>query len=158
MGFEAPEIGTIYYDGQDPSKFDVTSIRRQIGVVLQNSRLLAGNIFENIVGSLPFTLDDAWAAAEMAGVAEDIRQMPMGMFTVVSEGASTFSGGQRQRIIIARALVRRPKIILFDEATSALDNRTQEIVTQSLDQMKVTRLIIAHRLEHHPQREPHRDP
>jgi len=146
LGFETPELGTIYYDGQDISKFDVSSIRRQIGVVLQNGRLLAGDIFTNIVGSLPLTMDDAWAAAEMAGVAEDIRLMPMGMFTMVSEGASTLSGGQRQRIIIARALVRRPSGIFFDEATSALDNRTQEIVTQSLDKMKATRLVIAHRL------------
>lgn len=146
LGFEAPEIGSIYYDGQDLAKFDAASIRRQIGVVLQNGRLLAGDIFTNIVGSLPLTIDDAWAAAELAGVAEDIRAMPMGMFTVISEGASTLSGGQRQRILIARALARRPKKIYFDEATSALDNRTQEIVTQSLDKMRVTRVVIAHRL------------
>jgi ABC-type bacteriocin/lantibiotic exporter with double-glycine peptidase domain len=146
LGFETPEIGSIYYDGQDLSKFDAGSIRRQIGVVLQNGRLLAGDIFTNIVGNLPLTIDDAWAAAEAAGVADDIRAMPMGMFTVISEGASTLSGGQRQRIIIARALVRNPKKIYFDEATSALDNRTQEIVTQSLAKMKVSRVVIAHRL------------
>jgi NHLM bacteriocin system ABC transporter ATP-binding protein len=146
LGFETPEIGSIYYDGQDLSKFDAGSIRRQIGVVLQNGRLLAGDIFTNIVGNLPLTIDDAWAAAEAAGVADDIRAMPMGMFTVISEGASTLSGGQRQRIIIARALVRNPKKIFFDEATSALDNRTQEIVTQSLAKMRVSRVVIAHRL------------
>ena len=146
LGFEKPELGTIYYDGQDLSRFDVGSIRRQIGTVLQNGRLLAGDIFTNIVGSLPLSMDDAWAAAESAGVADDIRAMPMGMFTVVSEGASTLSGGQRQRLIIARALVRRPSSIFFDEATSALDNRTQQVVTQSLDKMKATRLVIAHRL------------
>ncbi|HOW27323.1 MAG TPA: NHLP bacteriocin export ABC transporter permease/ATPase subunit [Elusimicrobiota bacterium] len=146
LGFETPEVGAVYYDGQDLSKYDVASLRRHIGVVLQNGRLLSGDILSNIIGSLPLTEDDAWRAAEMSGVADDIRQMPMGMHTVVNEGGSTLSGGQRQRIIIARALVRAPKSIYFDEATSALDNRTQAIVTESLDKMHVTRVVIAHRL------------
>lgn len=146
LGFEKPETGAVYYDGQDMAKLDVSAVRRQIGVVLQNGRLLAGDIMTNIIGNLPLTVDDAWAAAEAAGVAEDIRAMPMGMQTVISEGGSTLSGGQRQRLIIARALVRRPSNIYFDEATSALDNRTQAIVTESLDKMKATRVVIAHRL------------
>ncbi len=146
LGFETPEIGSIYYDGQDLSKVDAGSVRRQIGVVLQNGRLLAGDIYRNIVGSLPLSVEDAWAAAELAGVAQDIRDMPMGMFTLISEGASTLSGGQRQRLLIARALARRPKKIYFDEATSALDNTTQEVVTKSLDALHVTRVVIAHRL------------
>jgi len=146
LGFETPEIGSIYYDGQDISKVDAGSIRRQIGVVLQNGRLLAGDVYRNIVGSLPLSVEDAWAAAELAGVAQDIRDMPMGMFTLISEGASTLSGGQRQRLLIARALARRPKKIYFDEATSALDNTTQEVVTKSLNALHVTRVVIAHRL------------
>jgi ATP-binding cassette subfamily C protein len=146
LGFEAPEVGAIYYDGKDAAKHDIVAIRRQIGAVLQSARLIAGDVYTNIVGGLPLSMDDAWAAAEMAGVADEIRAMPMGMQTVIGEGASTLSGGQRQRLIIARALARRPKLVLFDEATSALDNRTQTLVTKSLESMKVTRLVIAHRL------------
>jgi ATP-binding cassette subfamily C protein len=82
----------------------------------------------------------------MAGLEEDIKAMPMGMHTVISEGAETFSGGQKQRILIARAIVHRPRIVLFDEATSALDNRTQDIVSRSLERLKSTRIVIAHRL------------
>ena len=145
LGFEAPETGAIYYDGQDLATIDVNAVRRQMGVVLQSSRLMAGDIFTNIIGSSPLTLDDAWEAAEMAGFADDVRDMPMKMHTVISEGGSTLSGGQRQRLLIARALVHKPRIILFDEATSALDNRTQQIVTESLDKMHATRIVIAHR-------------
>jgi NHLM bacteriocin system ABC transporter ATP-binding protein len=146
LGFETPGAGAIYYDGQDLGVVDLTAVRAQMGVVLQSSRLLAGDIFENIVGSSLLTLDDAWQAAEGAGLADDIREMPMGMHTMISEGGSTLSGGQRQRMLIARALVRRPRIVLFDEATSALDNRTQDIVRQTLDAMKATRIVIAHRV------------
>lgn len=146
LGFETPESGAVYYDRQDLSVVDVSAVRAQIGVVLQSNRLLAGDIFTNIVGASPLTIDEAWAAAEQAGFADDIRQMPMGMHTVISEGGSTLSGGQRQRMLIARALVRKPRILFFDEATSALDNRTQETVSRSLEQMRATRIVIAHRL------------
>ena len=146
LGFEQPNRGAVYYDGKDVANIDVSAIRRQAAVVLQQSRVLAGDIFTNIVGASPFTVEDAWNAAEMAGLADDIRKMPMGMHTIVSEGASTLSGGQRQRLIIARALVRRPRVVFFDEATSALDNRTQEIVTKSLETIRATRIVIAHRL------------
>ena len=108
---------------------------------------MTGNIFSNIVGTNPYlTIDDAWEAAKMAGIAEDIREMPMGMYTVISEGAGTISGGQKQRILIARAIVKKPKILFFDEATSALDNNTQHIVSKSLDKLQATRIVIAHRL------------
>ena len=146
LGFETPQAGSVYYDGQDMASLDVVAIRRQLGVVLQTSRLGAGSVFENIAGGALISLDDAWAAAEMAGFADDLRSMPMQLHTVVSEGGGNLSGGQRQRLLIARALAMKPKIMLMDEATSALDNRTQKIVTQSLDQLNVTRVVIAHRL------------
>lgn len=146
LGFEKPGSGSIYFDGQDLAGLAIQSVRRQIGVVLQTGRPMAGSIFSNIIGSSKLGIDDAWEAARMAGLEEDIKAMPMGMHTVVSEGAETFSGGQKQRILIARAIVNRPRIVLFDEATSALDNRTQQIVSQSLERLKSTRIVIAHRL------------
>jgi len=146
LGFETPESGAVYYDNQDLASLDRSAVRSQMGVVLQSSRILSGDIFTNLIGSAPLTLDDAWEAAEAAGIADDIRAMPMGMNTVIAEGGSTISGGQRQRLLIARALIRKPRIILFDEATSALDNKTQQHVTESLDKMHTTRMVIAHRL------------
>ncbi len=117
-----------------------------MGIVLQNGQIMAGDIFTNIIGTSSLTQEDAWAAAEAAGIADDIRQMPMGMQTVISEGSTNISGGQRQRILIARAIAAKPAIVVFDEATSALDNRTQNIVTESLDKMHATQIIVAHRL------------
>jgi ATP-binding cassette subfamily C protein len=146
LGFEKPETGSIYFDGQELAEVNVASVRGQMGVVLQNGQLMAGDILSNIIGSLPLNIDDAWEAAEMVGLAEDIRAMPMGMHTVISEGASNISGGQRQRILIARSIVHRPRLIMFDEATSALDNRTQAMVTASLDRLNATRIVVAHRL------------
>jgi NHLM bacteriocin system ABC transporter ATP-binding protein len=147
LGFERPASGSIYFDGQDLASLAIQAVRRQIGTVLQSGRPMVGDIFTNIVGnSSSLTLADAWAAARMAGMEEDIDAMPMGMHTVVSEGAETFSGGQKQRLLIARAIVQRPRIILFDEATSSLDNRTQEVVSRSLERMQATRVVIAHRL------------
>lgn len=146
LGFEKPSLGAVYYDGQDFSSLDARLVRQQLGVVLQESRVLPTDLFRNIVGTGQRSMDEAWEAAEMAGLADDIRQMPMGMHTVVSEGGGTFSGGQRQRLMIARALVNKPKIIYCDEATSALDNKTQAVVTQSMERMEATRITIAHRL------------
>jgi NHLM bacteriocin system ABC transporter ATP-binding protein len=146
LGFETPESGTVYYDGQDLGGLDITAVRRQCGVVLQHSRLMAGSIFDNIASNAVISLDEAWEAAQMSGLTADIQAMPMGMHTVVSEGGSNLSGGQRQRLLIARALALRPRILFFDEATSALDNRTQAIVSASLAQLKVTRVVVAHRL------------
>jgi NHLM bacteriocin system ABC transporter ATP-binding protein len=146
LGFEQPASGSVLYDGQDLTELDITLVRRQCGVVLQSGALLAGSIKDNIVGSASYTLDDAWAAARMAGMDEEITAMPMGMQTVVSEGTSTLSGGQRQRIMIARALVSRPRMVFFDEATSALDNPTQLVVAESTRNLNATRVVIAHRL------------
>ena len=147
LGFEKPEKGAIYYDGKDMNKLDMSSLRRRIGTVLQNGSLFQGDIYSNIVITAPeLTLDDAWEAAEKAGIADDIRAMPMGMQTLISEGQGGISGGQKQRIMIARAIAPRPKILMFDEATSALDNKTQRQVSEALDAMGCTRIVIAHRL------------
>ena len=147
LGFELPEKGAVYYDGKDLAKIDLKSLRRRIGVVLQDGKLFSGDIFSNIVISAPWlTLDDAWEAAEMSGIAADIRRMPMGMHTVISEGGGGISGGQRQRLLVARAIAPKPKILMFDEATSALDNLTQKQVSEALDNLKCTRIVIAHRL------------
>ena len=146
LGFEKPGSGTVFYDGIDLSTLNVQAVRRQIGVVMQNGQLQPGFVLQTIIGSSTLTIDDAWEAAKMAGIDEDIRNMPMGMHTVISEGSETISGGQKQRLLIAGALVRKPGIIFFDEATSALDNRTQEIVSESLESLNATRVVIAHRL------------
>ncbi len=147
LGLETADKGAIYYDGNDISQIDLKSLRRKIGTVMQNGKLFQGDIYSNIVISAPhLTLDDAWEAAELAGAAEDIRRMPMGMHTLISEGGGGISGGQRQRLMIARAIAPKPKILMFDEATSALDNLTQKTVSESLDSLKCTRIVIAHRL------------
>ena len=146
LRFETPQSGAIYLDGRELSGLDITAVRRQIGVVTQDGRIMAGSIFENICCGGVNTMDDAWEAARSAGLAEDIEAMPMGMHTVVSEGGGNLSGGQRQRVLIARALLLKPSILIFDEATSALDNRTQAVVTASLNRLKATRILVAHRL------------
>lgn len=147
MGFESPQKGAVYFDGKDIATVDLKSLRHNIGVVMQNGKLFTGDIFSNIIISAPWlTMDEAWHAAELAGIAQDIRRMPMGMHTIISEGSGGISGGQRQRLMIARAIAPKPKVLMFDEATSALDNLTQKIVSESLDSLKCTRIVIAHRL------------
>ena len=147
LGFEKPQKGGVFYDGRDIERMDLKSLRRRIGSVMQSGKLFTGDIYSNIVINNPrLTMDEAWEAAEMAGFADDIRNMPMGMFTMISEGQGGISGGQRQRLLIARAIAGKPKILVFDEATSALDNITQKIVSDSLEKLKCTRIVIAHRL------------
>ena len=146
LGFESPLRGTVYYDGRDLELLDVRSVRRQLGVVLQDAMLTPGTILENVIGASRLTNREAMEAIRMAGMRADLEAMPMGLQTYVAEGAGTLSGGQRQRLLIARALVRRPRILLLDEATSALDNATQAVVSRSLEQLSVTRIVIAHRL------------
>lgn len=146
LGFERPESGAVFYDGKSIETLDVSSVRRQLGVVLQNAKLANGSIYENICGGIRLPPEQAWEAARLAGMEDDIKAMPMGMLTQLSEGVNTLSGGQRQRILIARAIARRPRILLFDEATSSLDNRSQAIVSDALENLNVTRIVIAHRL------------
>lgn len=146
LGFETPETGSIYYDGQDLAGLDVTAVRRQMGVVLQSGKITSGSILENLTNGARTTIDEAWSALSSAGFAEEVREMPMGIHTVISEGGGNLSGGQRQRLLIAKALILQPRILLFDEATSALDNKTQAIVSENLNKLKVTRVVIAHRL------------
>ncbi len=146
LGFDTPQTGTILFDDQTLTELNITSVRRQIGTVLQQSRIMSASIFDNIAGGIRVSVEDAWTAAWSAGLGEDIMAMPMKMHTFISEGGTNLSGGQRQRLLIARALVSKPTIVLFDEATSALDNRTQAIVTESLEKLQATRVVIAHRL------------
>lgn len=147
LGFEKPQSGSIYFDNKDINSIDLKSLRRKIGTVMQNGKLFQGDVYSNIVISAPWlTLDEAWQAAEIAGIAQDIRDMPMGMYTLISEGSGGISGGQRQRLMIARAVAPKPRILIFDEATSALDNITQKKVSEALDGLKCTRIVIAHRL------------
>ena len=147
LGFEKPEKGGVFYDRHDLNSIDPRSLRKHIGVVIQNGQLFQGDIFSNITISAPdLTLNEAWEAAEIAGIAQDIREMPMGMHTLISEGQGGISGGQKQRLMIARAVAPKPNILIFDEATSALDNKTQKQVADALDKLHCTRIVIAHRL------------
>jgi NHLM bacteriocin system ABC transporter ATP-binding protein len=145
LGFEQPHAGTVQFDGIDLRHLDVDLVRRQIGVVLQNGRLVPGSIYENIMGPHHGTLDDAMEAARQAGLEADIAALPMGIHTVLTEATAAFSGGQVQRMMIARALLGKPRILVLDEATSALDNVTQAIVAESLARLAITRIVIAHR-------------
>ncbi len=147
LGFETPQKGAVFYDGKDLKRLDLKSLRRKIGSVMQNGKLFTGDIYSNIVIAAPWlSLADAWEAAKIAGLDDDIRNMPMGMNTLIAEGSGGISGGQKQRLLIARAVAPKPRILIFDEATSALDNITQRQVSEALDRMKCTRVIIAHRL------------
>lgn len=147
LGFEEPKSGNIYYDGHNMKELNLTSVRRNIGTVTQNGTLFHADILSNILISAPSkTEKDAWEAATIANIADDISSMPMGMHTIISEGQGSISGGQKQRIMIARAIVNKPKILIFDEATSALDNVTQQSISDSINKLNCTRIVIAHRL------------
>ncbi|MFC3572213.1 NHLP bacteriocin export ABC transporter permease/ATPase subunit [Streptomyces yaanensis] len=145
IGFDKPASGSVLYDGQDLAALDQSAVRRQCGVVLQHAQPFTGSLLDVICGTEPYTPEEAMAAAEMAGLAEDIKRMPMGLHTIV-QGSGAISGGQRQRLMIAQALIRRPRILFFDEATSALDNETQRKVIESTRALNATRIVIAHRL------------
>jgi ATP-binding cassette subfamily C protein len=147
LGFEVPDSGQIFYGGQDLRTLDKQALRKNLGVVLQNGKLIAGSIYENITVTAPeATMTDVQSVLEAVGLKDDVAQMPMGVQTVLSESSGTISGGQQQRIMIARAIIGKPAVLIFDEATSALDNLTQAAVCASLDKMNVTRIVVAHRL------------
>ncbi len=147
LGFEQPLSGGIYYDNYDLAKVDKASLRRKIGCCLQSGSLFTGDLFHNITVTAPWaTHEDAWEALRMASLEDDVRNMPMGLFTLVSESGGGLSGGQKQRVLIARALISKPDILFFDEATSALDNIAQKTVSDNLDELMCTRVVIAHRL------------
>ncbi len=147
LGMVKPQSGNIFYDGIDINHLNLSSLRKNIGIVLQSSTLFNGDILSNITMFSPdITINDAWEAAEIADIADDIRKMPMGIHTLIAEGGSNLSGGQKQKIIIARALVTKPRLLIFDEATSSLDNISQQKISDAIDNMKCTRIIVAHRL------------
>ena len=146
LGFEEPDEGEILYDGHNLADHDVSTVRSQLGVVLQEARVFAGSVKDNILGARPLAPDRAWAALDAVGLGDDVRAMPMGLETAVSPDGSTLSGGQIQRLIIARALVSDPTVLILDEATSSLDDIAQEIVTKSVDERAITRIVLAHRL------------
>lgn len=145
LSFEQPTIGSIYFDQQDINNLNMVETRRWIGAIMQNSQLIAGSIFENIATEATTSEEDVWRALKLAQLSQEVAEMPMQLETMVSEGATTLSVGQKQRLLIARAVARQPKILIFDEATSALDNATQAQISRSLESLKCTRIVIAHR-------------
>ncbi len=147
LGFEKPQSGGIYYDNHDINDLDKRELRKKFGVVLQNGGLITGSIYENITIAAPgVKIKRVEETIREVGLEEDVKKMPMGLHTVIAEGAGTISGGQAQRILIARAIVGKPKIVFLDEATSALDNVTQRQIVDTLEKLDATKIVIAHRL------------
>ena len=147
LGIERPTSGVVYYDGRDLDRVNRRALHKQIGVVVQDGALRPQTVCDNIIGiASDLTVEDAWGAAKLAAVDGDIMAMPMGMFTVVTENSASFSGGQVQRIMLAAALVREPRLLLLDEATSWLDNTTQAKIMSQIEELAVTRIVVAHRL------------
>jgi NHLM bacteriocin system ABC transporter ATP-binding protein len=146
LGFDRPEAGSVTYDDKDLDTLDTRAVRAQIGVAMQSASVTGADILSTITGDWPLTEDEAWAAAEKVGLANDIRALPMGMRTMIGDNAVTFSGGQRQRLVLAAAIARKPRLVILDEATSALDSVTQARVSESFDRLQVTRVVVAHRL------------
>lgn len=147
LGFEKPVSGSIYFDGKDLSHLDPRSIRKQIGSVLQGDRIGGGSLYDNLVCGAIFNKEQIEHALKISGFEKDLSAFPMGLNTFVPAGGETLSGGQKQRLLLARAFLSNPPILILDEATSALDNQTQEEVISYIDQLQVTRIIIAQRLK-----------
>ena len=146
VGFEIPLSGSVFFDDMDLAELDASAVRHQLGVVLQNDTLISGDIYTNICGATQLSLDAAWQAAQLAGIADEIREMPMQMHTMITNGGGTLSSGQKQRILIARVLAANPRAVFLDEATSALDNAAQDQIATVFEKLNMTRVVIAHRL------------
>ena len=147
LGLESPLSGAVYYDGHDLERINRRAIRNGVGMVVQDAFLRPQTVLDNIIGTGgDFTTEEAWHAARLASVDEDIQAMPMGMYTITAEGSAAFSGGQVQRIMLAAALVRKPSVLLLDEATNWLDNESQARVMDEIEKLSVTRIVSAHRL------------
>lgn len=141
-----PIAGTINVDGIDLHKLAIRPYRRQLGVVLQNTPLPSGSIYEIICAGRAFSRDEVWEALEKASMADTVKNMSMQLETVITEGANSISGGQKARIALARALLAQPKVLFLDEATSAVDTTTQAVITRTLEKLTITRVAIAHRI------------
>lgn len=146
LGFAHPQGGSVRFDGHELTSLDLTSVRRQFGVVLQDGILFDGTVYEAVAGANDVDADDVLAAVRQAGLAADVARMPAGLATPIGPRGALLSGGQRQRLLIARALVTKPVALLFDEATSALDNVSQSLVTETVAELPITRVVVAHRL------------
>ena len=146
LGFEKPEQGAVYYGGKDLTQINAQQVRRQMGVVLQTSQILEGSIKENVARARFVTENEILKALDRANFTEDLRQLGMGIETILSNFGAGISGGQKQRILIASAIIGTPRILLMDEATNALDSISQAKITQTLDQLNITRIVVAHRL------------
>ncbi|MEA1937996.1 MAG: peptidase domain-containing ABC transporter [Pseudomonadota bacterium] len=149
LGFHFPIEGRVLIDGKDMTQMDLYSLRRNIGVVLQDPFIFSGTVAENIgLGDPEPDMQAVKEAARLAGADEFIVNFPLGYQTPIGEKGVGLSGGQRQRVCIARALYRKPKIMIFDEATSALDNESEKRITKQLELVMHNRtsITIAHRL------------
>ncbi|NUR51502.1 MAG: peptidase domain-containing ABC transporter [Hamadaea sp.] len=147
LGLLRPDSGEVRHDGVRLADLDVDHLRSRCGAVLQELTLFNGSVRDNLVLSKPDAgQDDVVHAARLAGLHDDVVALPMGYDTLVGEGGAALSAGQRQRVALARALIHRPRLLILDEATSHLDPETERLVDDALGRLRVTRVVISHRL------------
>jgi ATP-binding cassette subfamily B protein RaxB len=148
LGLLTPTDGTVLYGGVPVGQLGMSNVRRKIGVVMQEDALLTGSIADNIAFfDLAPNLQHIEACAQLAEIHNDISRMPMGYHTLIGELGTGLSGGQKQRLLLARALYAQPAVLALDEATSHLDMHNENAVSNTLSQLKLTRIVIAHRPE-----------